>query len=207
MIANGECGSFNALVLECLEDISEELRREMQINSPDHKVSKEIQELSAKMQHYEELSSSTKMLWQLEFERVKSQFFVSELPDLAFVYQIEPPILTLSQPNSLYAGMSEAIIDPFHNAQFEEYIQNGEQLIDIITENVHQTTMQQPFPATFYLILLFFLELLHLEKPDNIGDWAFPDNLIDSVSLPVPLYHFWELIKRITVTVQSTIDN
>ena len=51
MIANGECGSFNALVLECLEDISEELRREMQINSPDHKVSKEIQELSAKMQH------------------------------------------------------------------------------------------------------------------------------------------------------------
>lgn len=143
MIANGECGSFNALVLECLEDISEELRREMQINSPDHKASKEIQELSAKMQRYEELSASTKMLWQLEFERVKSQFFVSELSGLAFVYQIEPPILTLSRPNSLYAGMSEAIIDPFHDAQFEEYIQNGEQLIDIITENVHQTTMKQ----------------------------------------------------------------
>ena len=80
----------------------------MQINSPDHKVSKEIQELSAKMQHYEELSSSTKMLWQLEFERVKSQFFVSELPDLAFVYQIEPPILTLSQPNSLCCIFAES---------------------------------------------------------------------------------------------------
>ena len=48
---------------------------------------------------------------------------------------------------------------------------------------------------TINLILLFFLERLHSEKPDNIGDWAFPDNLIDSVSLPVPLYHFWELIK------------
>lgn len=51
MILNGECGAFNPLLMECLVEISEDLRSKLHSGAVDHDYLAEAQQISAKVLH------------------------------------------------------------------------------------------------------------------------------------------------------------
>lgn len=59
MILNGECGAFNPLLLECLNESSELLRQELQRNEWDRSFHQDTHRLSEEILHREALPRRT----------------------------------------------------------------------------------------------------------------------------------------------------
>lgn len=72
MIANGECGAFNPILLECLESSSSFLQKELQIRSAGGITKDELQHASRSLLRHGSASNRTLAL--LEQERTKYQF-------------------------------------------------------------------------------------------------------------------------------------
>lgn len=74
MIFDGECGSFNPLLLECLKEASDTIQNELKINSLSAINKKQMRNVANEMLQHEELSASERTLRLLEHERTKYQF-------------------------------------------------------------------------------------------------------------------------------------
>lgn len=116
MICGGECGAFNPLIIECLMEISDYLAKELRTNSSVIKDKKEMQKVTDEILNNNDLAASGQMLQQLEFERGRSAFFESELSDVYFSFQSNPPVLSLSSDGAKQFGISRVISDPLKNA-------------------------------------------------------------------------------------------
>ena len=77
MIMNGECGTFNPLLLECLQDIKEELQKELETHSSRQSTQNEAQSITAELFEKGDMGASDRTLRLLEKERIKYQFFAS----------------------------------------------------------------------------------------------------------------------------------
>ena len=111
MILEGQCGAFNPLLLECLQDVSDSLQEELQksaVQSHQQEVSNIIQE----MQRHEELTASERTLQLLERERTKYAFFASLTEEIQFEYTLNPPMVSLSSWGASWMGMDEIQMDP-----------------------------------------------------------------------------------------------
>jgi putative two-component system response regulator len=97
MILNGECGTFNPLLLDCLKDAADTIRNELRLNSIGYTVDNDMKNLSAELLSYEELSSSERALQMLEYERIKNSFYSSLTPTIQFEYT-KNPSMTIVNP-------------------------------------------------------------------------------------------------------------
>lgn len=130
MICNGECGCFNPLILQCLLEISDKLKTDIQNNSLGLEDRLELQELTDEIIKNDDLSASGQMLQQIEFERSKAEFFASELPEIFFSFQSNPPVLTISESGAEQLGISRVISDPLENEEVKKLRNSSlEQLI------------------------------------------------------------------------------
>lgn len=142
MILAGECGMFNPLLLECLQDIGEDVRRELTVNSYGWQNQKAIENLTEEMIKHEELNSSSRLIQQLECERIKVQYLTSITNEVTFVYTAVPPVLSLSKEKSQQFGMVETIADPLSNSAFRFGFEEGE--LERLQTLVRGTTPEQP---------------------------------------------------------------
>ncbi|MGN0701130.1 MAG: HD-GYP domain-containing protein [Oscillospiraceae bacterium] len=124
MICGGECGCFNPLLLQCLLDISKKLKNDLQNNILGLDSRRELQNLTDEILNNDDLASSGQMLQQIEFERSKSEFFESELPEIFFSFQSNPPVLTVSESGAQKLGISRVISDPLENDEVKR-LRNG----------------------------------------------------------------------------------
>ena len=74
MILNGECGLFNPLLLECLDDVKDKLVAELQISSPGRETFDDMRRVADEMLQKDELSTSARTLTLLENLRVRAGF-------------------------------------------------------------------------------------------------------------------------------------
>ena len=112
MIVNGECGSFNPFLLECLTDISDLLKRELGIITVDHNSNKEILDSVEQMLDKGDFGVSERTLKLLEQERTKYKFFADMSHEIQFEYTVTPEILILSEWGAQYLEMPETIYNP-----------------------------------------------------------------------------------------------
>lgn len=145
MILNGECGVFNPLVLECLQDIEDRVGEELKVNSLSRKNRREVSGLAEEMLQHEELSSTERTINQLEQIRAKEQFFLEMSDEIWFEYSNEPPVLSLSTHGARCMGLPEQILDPAKNEQLRamfgpKWEERIEELILHGTEPVLQMT-------------------------------------------------------------------
>ena len=76
MIVNGECGTFNPLLLDCLLDVADDIKEVLTGNTLRNDISqKEIRNIAEEMLDYKELATSERTLRALEHERIKYQFY------------------------------------------------------------------------------------------------------------------------------------
>lgn len=117
MITNGECGAFNPLVLECLSELSETVRVEMDSASSEEsrRNQRELSNVVREMHRHEELTASERTLQLLEHERMKYNFFAAMTKEVQFEYTVSPPMGTVSTWGANLLGLDEIIMDPLHN--------------------------------------------------------------------------------------------
>lgn len=140
MICGGECGTFNPLILECLMDISESLKNDLQSNVQSMQYKREFQSITDEIINNNDLAASGQMLQQIEFERAKSEFYETEIYGDFFSFRTNPSTLTLSDTIAQKLGLNRIIPEPLENedvknAQNESCKQLIEKILAATPEN------------------------------------------------------------------------
>lgn len=142
MILNGECGTFNPLLLECLKDSEEIIKNEMAVNSLGSHSNKEIKNIAGEMLRHDELSSSEHILRMLETERTKNDFTSDLANEIWFEYTAVPSMLTMSAYGAEKFGIDKITMEPFENDSLRSIIDMKD--VEAIRSLVADTTPQQP---------------------------------------------------------------
>lgn len=129
MILDGECGLFNPLLLECLSEIGDTLKEEIQVSSLDGGVTQqEAENLTHQLLSHGQVSNRTLAL--LEQERTKYQFFASMSREIQFEYNVQTDLLSLSEWGASSMGVSELIMHPSKSQEVLSIIEKKD-LLDI----------------------------------------------------------------------------
>lgn len=112
MIKNGECGMFNPLLLECLDENSEWFATELNLHSPHEVGSFEMRHVTSELMSRSELRASARTLSLLEQERMKYRFYASISKEIMFEYNRESDLLEFSEWGAKYLDIPELISHP-----------------------------------------------------------------------------------------------
>lgn len=150
MILNGECGAFSPLLLECLEELSDTLKKEINMTSTEYDSEAEILETVSYMLEEEKMETSKRTVQLLERERIKNQFFVSISHEIQFEYTETPQMLMISHWGAEQMGVPETILNPR-----EEWV--GKRVFsasdyDDLMEKLKNTTAEKPVIEAVYLL-------------------------------------------------------
>ena len=141
MICNGECGTFNPLILKCLNDIADILPAKLRDSNPGRTNEQELQEiLENKLQPKDSLASE-RTLRLLERERMKCSFYAAMSDEIQFEYTLFPPMLTLPDWGAKKLELPEIIMDPFkEGSPLYAIIDRGDiaEFLRILTESSSQ---------------------------------------------------------------------
>lgn len=136
MIQDGECGTFNPLLIECLLDVADSLLEEMKDTSLSSKNEKEMRTIVDEILHHEELDDSA--LHYLEEERAKYQFYASVSREIQFEYTVSPSVLTLTECSAQALELPEVTMEPLKNEKTWESI--SRQDLQSLQELLRSTT-------------------------------------------------------------------
>ena len=141
MIINGECGTFNPLLLEVLVEVSDELAEQLG-GAVERTAQLEMRSVAQEMRHYEELSASERTLQLLEHERMKYSFFAAMSQEIQFEYTADPPMVTLNAWGANRLGLKETEMDPADNEKVQAIMSPA--AMEGLVRALRNTTPAQP---------------------------------------------------------------
>lgn len=112
MICHGECGTFNPLLLECLVDIHEELKKELDDESCGINTVEKMMNLTSEIERFQDLSITQQVVDQLEMEKQKYAFFTEKMTNFSFVYNCVQDMMVMSKRDASRVELPETIIAP-----------------------------------------------------------------------------------------------
>ncbi len=129
MIRAGACGSFSPLLMECLEEVQDQLEKMLvRKNAPsgvDHSQAaarRVVEEL-----YRDQNNTEARVAAQLEEEHAKRQFFSEITGELWFEYTAHPASVSLSPAAAKALGTSAIVVDPLDSADFRRAV--GEEIL------------------------------------------------------------------------------
>lgn len=168
MITNGECGTFNPLLIECLNQASDTILkyRESNKNAPDSDADRD--KVNVEILQYDELSSSEETLRLLEYEKMKNKFYASVSDDIHFEYSSVPPMVSFSPNAEKITGLSDLINDPDSDEKLFEVI--SRENYNALCEQIRKTTPMEP--VTEFECSVRFADGLHNVKIVSSSVWS-----------------------------------
>jgi putative two-component system response regulator len=142
MILNGECGVFNPLLLECLEELSDTLKKELNVVSTSTYYEREILNAVESMVERDNVEVSERTLRILERERIKNQFYARVSHEVEFEYTMTPELLVLSEWGATYLNIPQVIQKPGESV-FTEQVFPKEEFTEFLDKMRH-TTAEHP---------------------------------------------------------------
>ena len=142
MITNGECGAFNPLLLEILQEVAGQLADQFENSSHIRTAQMEMRSVAQEMRHYEELSASERTLQLLEHERMKYSFFAAMSQEIQFEYTADPPMVTLNAWGANRLGLKETEMDPADNEKVRAIMSPA--AMEGLVRALRNTTPAQP---------------------------------------------------------------
>lgn len=146
MIHSGECGSFNPLLLECLDEIAVRLQKELSVvlhlDQGHSEARRTVEELYASRSE----DSTTRVAIQLEEERGKRQFFSELTDELWFEYTTNPDAIALSASASKRTGLPKVVVDLAGSADFLAVV--GTKTLDEIRGWAETATIDETYFET-----------------------------------------------------------
>lgn len=141
MILNGECGSFNPLLLDCLKKVADEIQDFLANSSYEKSTDKEVRKIIEEILGNESGLLARRSQELLDFEHRKYQFFASMSHELQFSYMVDADMLTIDDWSESGFDLPTAIVDPLGNEQIVELF--GRENIEECYQCLHQTTPQE----------------------------------------------------------------
>ncbi len=141
MILNGECGTFNPVLLECLKECAHRLKRELDLNLSSSMSAMEIRRVTSELLSHGELSTAGRTLNLLEQERSKAQFYADTTQDIFFEYDRESHQLTTSAAGERLLGIKPPVTHPDTDPQI---LALGAGLWDELREQLKEATYLDP---------------------------------------------------------------
>ena len=140
MILNGECGSFNPLLMECLVEISEDLRTKLQSGAVDRDYLADAQQISAKVLHNSNLPGQDNTSRALSASSLKTDFFFHHTHAVQYDYSAATNVLTLSDyaVRHLHAPKTQQLTEAS-----SEYFFSADDALKL-RELLHATTPKNP---------------------------------------------------------------
>lgn len=140
MIANGECGQFNPLLIECLYEMKDKIALELKINSLSRNTTKEMNHVTNEILKDEELSTSARTLTLLESERIKTRFFAELSHEIQFEYTMNPSMLMTYDFGERKLGIEELIMNPMEDKSLLKIF--GQEQLNQISELIKKQHLQ-----------------------------------------------------------------
>ncbi len=144
MIVDGQCGTFNPLLVECLQEVVPTLPEELET-------------VSARTHHLKLTTSkepivSERSLRLLDHERIKYNFFAAMTEEIQFEYTVTPDMLTLSSWGAQKLNLEEVILKPFEKEEVLRVfgVENSQKLSGML----RATTPENPV-VTYECILRY----------------------------------------------------
>lgn len=141
MILNGECGTFNPLLLECLKKSSDAILKNQTGKKADPYIAGR-EKITIDFSQYDDLLVSGKTIDLLEYEQMKNAFFSSLSDDMHFEYIASPSMITVYPNNSGLLDEKEIILDPLNDAAIGEFTFR-DNLVEL-AEKLRSTTPEEP---------------------------------------------------------------
>ena len=143
MILNGECGSFNPLLIQCLLEIEDVLETELKTNSLGGMTSQEIERTTNSIINNSEYKVSDRTLNLLDCIQTKHDFYMNQSRNIIAEYEFDTQILTLSRWGAQLLGLNERIIDPLHNDKFLQVVDKND--IDSMRQQLSQMGQENAY--------------------------------------------------------------
>lgn len=121
MILNGECGSFNPLLLDCLRHIGDGITKAKSTTNFYEDEFKTLQDIRDKLNHYS-LTSPLSMDF-LTFEQQKGVFYSEMSGDILFSYNNNTELLTLNSRGAEKLGLDKTVLSPKEDSNFIKVLQ------------------------------------------------------------------------------------
>ncbi len=151
MIRGGECGSFNPLLLKCLDEIADTLRAENtdEGSSPkQHGILKSAEDKLYRRQN----SIAARMTQQFEYANIKQEFMVNMCGEIWFEYTSKPSQVRLSRGAVEKTGLADLIENPADNDDFIAIV--GHDTIEEIETSLDRLTTDETYIEVMAKILL-----------------------------------------------------
>ena len=142
MILDGQCGTFNPILMQCLKVLAPVLEKEVEHAATLNSSERRLQEITQDLMRRSDLTVSNNPMGLLERERTKYSFFAALTPDIWFEYTLTPPLLTISPKGAKRLGVDEVIVDPLKNPQMLSIF--GEKDVREFAEKVRAATSDEP---------------------------------------------------------------
>ena len=109
MIVNGECGVFSELLMECLQEIHENIIEELGVHSTVQIHERKLQSLVGDLEQYNQFNGLTQSLNQIIKEREKANFYSETAEELQFDYDNRTSIITISKWGAKFLGITGTV--------------------------------------------------------------------------------------------------
>ena len=169
MILNGECGTFNPLLLQCLEETQEEMRAVKEkgsgLNTNDEH---EIKAFARELLKNDALYSSDRLLRKLEYERLKNRFFEKVTGSCSFEYSVSTRMLSFSENSAAVLGLPETIMDPHSDWRLAKFF--GKDKLDAIISRIRGASVDDP------VVMFYFHQFVSTEDGKEINSFLLSDS-------------------------------
>lgn len=112
MIIDGECGTFNPLILDCLKDAADTIQDELKVSSVSSYDYRAVRNLTEEILRNENLDGGE---YAIDFERKKFNFLTSISDEIMFEYMSSPPMVTFFGRGAEKLGLGENVVNPMQN--------------------------------------------------------------------------------------------
>lgn len=112
MIRNNECGTFNPIILECLNDVADELPKELDNQTLSMENDMDFARILDVMTKDPEQNMYSQHFRQISYEQKKCKFFQNLLEGIVFEYTYNPRVLKFNSKGAKMLGLPQNIIDP-----------------------------------------------------------------------------------------------
>ena len=150
MIQNGECGTFNPLLLECLNEIAPKLKSELGVISFGSSAESGIHDTVKQVLKSGGSDVSNRSIRLLERERMKYKFLSDISREIIFEYIAVPEMIELSEWGAESLGMPVKIMNPSDNKVWNEMV-SKEDFADFV-KKINKTTAENPVVICKYLL-------------------------------------------------------
>lgn len=142
MILDGQCGTFNPILMECLKEVESILVEELRGDSDARASRRQMQNVAEELLRHEDLSASERTLQLLEHERMKYSFFADMSEEIQFEYTVAPSMVTLSPYGAKKLGLDEILMDPHNNPEIQVMMGSG--TLRALSNELRSTTPEHP---------------------------------------------------------------